>query len=72
MKLSQARGTYGNIMIKCDVVSWMRPRNRKGVLGTNEGNLNKLWTFVNKVHILIRYIDSLIVTKTILKYNPLV
>lgn len=46
-KLSQTRGVEGDMIIKCDVVSWMGALNRKRALSKNEGNLNKVLTSVN-------------------------
>lgn len=33
---------------KCNVGFWMGPRNRKRAFYKNEGNVNKIWTFINK------------------------
>ena len=46
-KLSQPRGIYGDVMAKCNLISWRESWSRKGTLGRKQGNLNKLLHLFN-------------------------
>lgn len=43
-KLSQPSGTEGDMITKCNLVTWVGSWKKKRTLGENWRNLNEVWT----------------------------